>query len=295
MTAPAILVHGGAGRIGEDDHAEACAAGCLAAARAGHAVLKRGGSALDAVVAAAVVLENDPHFNAGTGSALNLDGNVEMDAMVMSGTGLKVGGVAAIQAFKNPVLVAREVLEASPHILLAAGGAARFAREQGIASCPPAELVTERALHRWHKEQEAGWPRRPGTIGAVAIDTEGHVAAATSTGGISGKLAGRVGDTPLPGCGTYADDEAGAASATGHGESIARIVMTKLACDRMAAGDDAQQAAVAAVAALTRIDGEGGIIVVDRDGRLGFAFNSQRMSRASIDGEGREQSGFEAP
>lgn len=288
---PAILVHGGAGRIAEDDVARACAEGCLAGARAGYEVLAGGGSAMDAVVAAAVVLEDDPHFNAGVGSALNLDGVVEHDAMVMDGA-LRAGGVCVLEGFKNPILIARKVL-ASPHVLLAGAGAARFARAQGFEPVPPAELVTERALARWHREKDAGWPRRPGTIGVVAIDADGHVAAATSTGGISGKLPGRVGDTPLPGAGTYADDLAGAASATGYGEGIMRVVMAKVACDRMAAGDDAQQAAEAAVVALTRVDGEGGIIVVDRAGRLGFAFNSERMSRAFVDGDGNEASGFE--
>ncbi len=290
---PSIIVHGGAGRIWQDDRARACAEGCLDAARAGYAILREGGSAIDAAQAAAVVLEDNPNFNAGTGSALTIDGDLEMDAMIMDGHKLKVGGVAAIKAFKNPILISRCILDESPHILLAAEGAARFAREHGFEHCPPAELVTERALYRWRKEKEAGWPRRPSTIGAVAIDAAGHVAAATSTGGISGKYPGRVGDTPLPGCGTYADDSTGAASATGYGEPIARVVMAKHACDRIAAGDDAQRAAEAAVEALGAIDGEGGIIVIDKNGGLGLAYNSQRMSRACIDGDGRESAGFE--
>ncbi len=290
---PAILVHGGAGRIWVDDHARACADGCLQAARSGYRALLEGGSALDAVEAAAVALEDDPNFNAGRGSALTIDGDIELDAMVMAGTGLKCGGVAALRGFKNPIRIARKVLEESPHILLASEGAARFAREHGFEPCPVAELVTERALKRWNKEREAGWPRRPGTIGAAAIDREGKLAVATSTGGISGKYPGRVGDTPLPGCGTYADDATGAASATGYGEPIARVVMAKHACDRIAAGDDAQRAAESSVEALKKIGGEGGIIVVDKHGGLGFAFNSERMSRAAIDGEGRELAGFE--
>lgn len=290
---PAILVHGGAGRIWVDDHAAACAKGCLEAARAGYSLLRDGKSALDAVEEAAVVLEDDPNFNAGTGSALTEDGDVELDAMLMDGAGLRCGGVAAVRSFKNPIRIARVVLEDSPHILLACEGAARFAREHGIEPCPPAELVTERALRRWHKERAAGWPRRPGTIGAVAVDCEGRLAVATSTGGISGKYPGRVGDTPMPGGGTYADNATGAASATGYGEPIARVVMAKHACDRIAAGDDARRAAESAVEALGSIGGEGGIIVVDKTGRLGFAFNSERMSRASVDGDGEETFGFE--
>ena len=290
---PAILVHGGAGRIAEDDVARACADGCLVAARAGHAVLSAGGSALEAVQAAALVLEDDPHFNAGTGAALNLEGEVEHDAMLMDGAGLRAGGVCVLKGYPHPILVARAVLDDGLHVLLAGEGAARFARDHGLTPVPPAQLVTQRALERWHRERDAGWPRRPGTIGAVAVDAAGHVAAATSTGGISGKLPGRVGDTPLPGAGTYADDAAGAASATGFGEGIMRVVMAKVACDRMAEGDDAQRAAEAAVAALGRVHGEGGIIAVDRAGRLGFAFNSERMSRAWVDGAGHAERGFE--
>ncbi len=291
---PAILVHGGAGRIWKDDHAIACAKGCLKAARLGYELLEEGRTALDAVEAAAVVLEDDPNFNAGKGSALTIDGDIELDAMLMAGTGLRCGGVAALRSFRNPIRVARRVMEESPHVLLSGEGAARFAREQGLEPCPAAELVTERALKRWHKEREAGWPRRPGTIGAVAIDRDGQLAVATSTGGISGKYPGRIGDTPLVGCGTYADASTGAASATGYGEPIARVVMAKHACDRIAMGDSAQLAAESAVAALAAIGGEGGIIVVDREGQLGLAFNSERMSRAAVDADGQESSGFEA-
>lgn len=293
MAKPAILVHGGAGRIHEDDRAEAAAEGCLLAARAGHAILAAGGSALDAVEAAAIVLEDDPLFNAGIGSSLNVDGIVEHDAMIMEGAGLRAGGICALPGFQNPIRIARRVMERSPHVLLAADGAALFARAEGIEPVPPSTLVTERALERWRREKKAGWPRRPGTIGAVAIDTGGHVAAATSTGGISGKLAGRVGDTPLPGCGTYADDLGGAASATGYGEEIMRVVMAKHAVDRMAEGMAADEAAASAVEALERVSGEGGIVVVDRSGRVGFAFNTERMSRAFVDGDGREEKGFE--
>ncbi|RMG20157.1 MAG: isoaspartyl peptidase/L-asparaginase [Deltaproteobacteria bacterium] len=282
MTRPIILVHGGAGRIYEDDRAKAAADGCMRAAESGWAILERGGSAVDAVVAAAMALEDDPHFNAGTGGALTTDGTLEMDALLMEGSRLGAGGVCALRGFQNPITVARAVLEKSEHVLLAAEGAARFARACGFEPVPEALLVTERALTRWRKEKEAGWPRRPGTIGAVAVDRTGHVAAATSTGGISGKLPGRVGDTPLIGCGTYADDRTGAASATGHGESIAKIVMAKHACDRLAAGDDAQAAAESAVAALERVEGEGGIILVSATGGIGIATNTERMPRAYI-------------
>ncbi len=288
-----ILVHGGAGAIAPDDEPPACRSGCLAAARAGYAVLKRGGSALDAVEAAVVALEDDPTFNSGTGSCLNVEGDVEMDASIMSGQTLSAGAVAAIQAVKNPIRVARLVAERSPHVLFAGEGARRFAREQAIPSCAPAELVTDRSLTRWRNEKELGWPRKPGTVGAVAIDVRGHVAAGTSTGGISGKLVGRIGDSPLIGSGTYADDHLGAASCTGAGEAIIKIVMAKHACDRMGQGDDAMAAAKSAIAQLDRVQGEGGIIVLDPKGRLGWAFNAARMSRAGIGADGLEFDGFE--
>ncbi|HWV39875.1 MAG TPA: isoaspartyl peptidase/L-asparaginase [Vulgatibacter sp.] len=290
---PAIIVHGGAGAIASDDRAAACADGCLAAARIGHAILSRGGSALDAVEAACAALEDDPLFNAGTGSCLNADGEVELDASIMEGSTLRAGGVALVRTVKNPIRLARLVMERSPHVLLAGEGVERFAREQGLAPHPPALLVTDRALERWREERAKGIAPRLGTVGAVAIDGAGRVAAATSTGGTSGKLAGRIGDSPLPGSGLYADDEAGAVSATGQGEAIIRVVLSKLVCDRMAAGDPAEVAAAAGVRQLARVGGEGGVIAVDRRGRLGFAMNTPRMSRASIDADGSEAKGFE--
>ncbi|WP_373048353.1 isoaspartyl peptidase/L-asparaginase family protein [Vulgatibacter sp.] len=289
----AILVHGGAGAIFPDDRAHACARGCLEAARAGHRILAAGGSALDAAVAACVVLEDDPAFNAGTGSVLNADGEVEMDACLMDGSNLRAGAVAAIRGVRNPIEVARLVLERSPHVLLAGSGAERFARAQGVAPWPASLLVTERALTRWQKERDEGWTNKPGTVGAVAVDAQGHVAAATSTGGISSKHPGRVGDSPLPGAGTYADDETGAVSATGQGEAIIRVVLAKFACDQLAAGDHPQAAAEAAVRRLGRVQGEGGLVVVDRQGRIGLAANTARMSRGWVDAEGNEGCAFE--
>lgn len=292
---PAILVHGGAGRILDTDRARDCGEGCLIAARVGHALLAGGSSALDAVEAAVVTLENDPQFNAGTGAALTSEGRLELDAMLMNGEGLEVGGVVGLSAHRNPISVARAILDHSPHALFCAEGATRFAREHGFLALPEAEMITEGVLQRWHQEREAGWPRRPGTVGAVAIDQAGHLAAATSTGGISGKLPGRVGDTPLPGCGTYADDRSGAASATGAGEPILRVLMAQKAIDAIGGFEEADAVTLAAqhaVEELARIGGEGGVILIDRLGRLGFAYNTPRMSRAWVDAQG-EGSGFE--
>ncbi len=288
----ALLVHGGAGALAPDDRAEDCVKGCLAAARAGHAVLRQGGSAVDAVEAAVVVLEDDPLFNAGYGACLNADGEVELDASVMSGESLGAGGVAVVKGIKNPIRLARAVMERTPHLLLAAEGAHRFAEESGIARCAPSSLITERARERHARELQKQWHPKGGTVGAVALDARGHVAAATSTGGTSGKRPGRVGDSPVIGAGTYADDAAGAASATGHGESILRATLTRFTVDALRAGAAPQAAAEAAMTELHRVKGSGGLILVDRTGRLAFAFNTARMARAWISADGVEGGGF---
>ena len=298
MDVTSILVHGGAGPRAVDDDADGCMRGCAAAAEAGYAVLQGGGSALDAVQRAVIALEDDPQFNAGVGSALDAEGNVELDAMLMDGATLGAGGVGALRGYRNAIEVARAVLDHTPHVLLVADGAARFARARGIASCDPESLVTERARRRWRRRavQQGAVPPggsiEHGTVGAVARDRHGHVAAATSTGGLGGKLPGRVGDTPQVGAGTYADDGSGAASATGHGESILRVVLSKYACDRIAAGDSPDDAARAAMRELERVRGEGGIILVSPAGELGAAFNAQRMARAWIDARGARGGGF---
>lgn len=308
--ATAIIVHGGAGGSYPDDDPEAARNGCLAAARVGRAVLERGGSALEAVVAAVSALEDNPQFNAGTGACLNAEGEVELDASLMEGTGLDAGAVALVRGVKNPVQLARCVMERTPHLLLAGEGAGRLARECGLPLLSPAEMITPRALARWRAlfPREAAGPgpgsdaarsdaagtRSGGTVGAAALDARGHFAAATSTGGMNGKLPGRIGDTPLIGAGTYADDQGGAASATGHGEAIIRVVLTRAAVDCLRAGASAPEAAVRSLRSLERVRGEGGIITVDRLGRVGAAFNTARMSRAWIDAAGIEGAGFTA-
>lgn len=283
--ATAILVHGGAGPVGDDD-GRAFTEGCLAAARAGYAVLQRGGSALDAVVAAAVVLEDDPLFNAGTGAVLNADGEVELDAAVMEGERLLAGAVAAVRTVKNPVLLAREVMARTEHVLLAGPGADAFAREAGFPEVAQETLITQRARARWQKAlNERGAPAGGGTIGAVALDARGHVAAGTSTGGTVLKRVGRVGDSPLIGSGTYADDRGGAVSCTGHGEAMIRVVLAKHGREAMAAAEEALRT-------LDRVGGKGGLILVDPSGGLGFAFNTERMSRAWVHSDRGEGGGF---
>jgi beta-aspartyl-peptidase (threonine type) len=290
---PAIIVHGGAGAIA-DERRDGCVAGCEAAAAAGWAQLAAGGTALDAVEAAVRALEDDPQFNAGYGAVLTRAGTVEVDACVMTGA-LAVGAVGAVPWLRHPVTLARRVLEDGEHALLVGDGALAFAREHGIAPESPASLVSARARERFERrEGEAERRMRTGdTVGACAVDAAGHVAAATSTGGIPWKRPGRVGDTPLVGAGTYADDRAGAASATGHGESILRALVTRVALERLRAGDAPAAAARVAVAELvTRTGGDGGVIVVSVDGRVGAYTSTARMPWAAIVG-GARSSGAE--
>ena len=285
-----ILVHGGAGDLHPGDDPVPAVEGCRRAARAGHAVLVAGGSALDAVIAAVTMLEDDPTFNAGLGSVLTVDGDVEMDASVMTGD-LRAGAVALVRDLKNPIQLARMVMQLTPHVLLAGPGAQAFAAEQGVPLLPAGSLVTERQRSRWQQKLTS---RGHGTVGAVACDDRGHVAAATSTGGMMMKRSGRIGDSPLIGCGTYADDLAGACSCTGVGEAIIKVTLARFAVDRLRAGSSPQSVAVEALAQLQRAQGDGGLIVVDRHGQLGFAFNSQKMSRAWVDATGAEGAGFGA-
>ena len=272
----AIIVHGGAGTISADRH-ERCRAGVRAGAEAGHAVLEAGGSALDAVVAAVRVLEDDPEFNAGTGSALTRDGTVETDASVMEGHTHRVGAVAAVPDLGNAVALARAVLEAGEHVILAGPAAWRFARDVGIAPAPPGSLVTERARKRLEERLAT---RSGGTVGAVARDRHGHFAAATSTGGIVGKRSGRVGDSPIPGAGTWADARC-AISATGDGEAIVRVALSRAIAARIAAGlDAAVRESLRELATIT--GGSAGVIGIDARGVVGVQL-SATMSIAGFD------------
>jgi L-asparaginase / beta-aspartyl-peptidase len=286
---PAIIVHGGAGTNPTHDPAPYLS-GTRAAAEAGLRVLLQGGSALDAAQAAAMVLEDDPSFNAGTGACLTSAGDVELDASCMDGTTLRAGAVACVKTVKNPVLVARRVCDDTPHVLIAGPGADAYAREAGIPAFDNAKLVVPRQRARWEelharalREGADSVRRGMGTIGAVAVDAQGRLAACTSTGGTPYKRPGRVGDTPIIGAGTYANDHEGAASSTGLGEAILKVSMARAACLHVREGQSPREAAALAVGLLSeRAQGEGGIIVGGPDGRLGWAFNTPRMARAFL-------------
>jgi beta-aspartyl-peptidase (threonine type) len=275
---PAIIVHGGAGPI-KDDSLAARRDGCKDAALAGWKILERGGSSLDAVEAAVVALEDNPLFNAGTGSTLNSLGQVEMDAAIMEGASLRAGAVACLSGIKNPVKLARRVMEDGRHVMIAGEGALNFARQIGFTEISPESLIVEREKTRWESKH--------GTVGCVAFDANGKLAVATSTGGLFNKLPGRVGDSPLIGCGTYADDY-GAASCTGHGEAIMRVLLAKSAVDLLKNGVDSQSAAKQAVELLAnKTASTGGLIVIDRRGKIGYARNTTHMPVCSMTGSGQ--------
>lgn len=266
---PALIVHGGAGADPADG--EELRGGVREAALAGWRVLTRDGSALDAVEAAVRVLEDHPRFNAGHGSVLTSAGTVEMDASIMEGDRLGCGAVAAVNRVANPITLARRVLQDGRHVLLVAEGAHAFARVTGLPECDPVSLVTERQRARLSAEGR-------GTVGAVALDRHGTVAAATSTGGMVGKRPGRVGDSALIGCGTYADSTLGGVSCTGSGEAIIRVVLARRALDFLKEADDPDYAAKVAVDLLAEEGhGEGGLILVDWRGRVGYAHSTPLM------------------
>jgi beta-aspartyl-peptidase (threonine type) len=284
MSNLALAVHGGAWEI-PDEELDACREGCRRALERGWAILSAGGSALDACEQAIIELEDDPIFDAGIGSHLNRDGRVELDAILMDGATLKSGAVAAVERLRNPIQVARLVLERSEHMLIVGPGAEQFAVSQGLSLSNPAELVVARETQRWYRTcATAQVSRRSdsssgGTVGAVAVDRAGNLAAGTSTGGTCCKHPGRVGDSPLVGCGCYADNRAGAVSCTGQGEAIMKVVLAKAAMDLLTAGLDPQAAARRVIAQLSeRTEGQGGLIAVDPAGRIGAFFSTPRMA-----------------
>jgi L-asparaginase / beta-aspartyl-peptidase len=279
-----LIVHGGAWDIPEAAVSD-CRAGIRRALEAGCSVLVGGGSALDAVEASIVVLEDDPTFDAGTGSHLNRDGHVQLDAILMDGVTLKSGAVAAVERCKNPIRLARKILESSEHMMLVGQGAELFAEENGVPLCSPQDLIVDRERMAWRKcrggnhEAEFHFGHKHGTVGAVARDSEGSIAAGTSTGGTCSKFPGRVGDSPLIGCGCYADVESGGVSSTGYGEAIMKIVMAKTAADLLRSGKSPDATAKECIRLLAdRAKGAGGLILVDSSGHPGAAFSTSRMA-----------------
>jgi len=296
-TAPILLVHGGAGNISRDElssEREAEFRAALAAAlEAGYAVLEQGGTAVDAVTAAIVPMEDDELFNAGRGAVFTHEARNEMDASIMDGSTRSAGAVAAVRLIKNPILLAREVMDNSPHVMLVGAGAEEFAIERRLELRPPSYFRSERRwrqlLERLDVEASAPRPGQFGTVGAVALDRHGHLAAGTSTGGLTDKRTGRVGDSPIIGAGTYADDASCAVSATGQGEYFIRAVVAYDICARIRylGESPAESARVVLMKELVAMGGDGGVIVLDSLGRHGFIFNTGGMYRGVIESRGR--------
>lgn len=297
----AIAIHGGAGTISRTDmtaEREAAIRDALEkAVRAGYRVLERGGPSIDAVTAAITLLEDAPEFNAGRGAVLTSEGRVEMDASIMTGHDLNAGAVAGVGGVRHPILAARAVLEHSPHVMLAGAGAERFARGRSLEFMPEDWFITDFRRQQLERIQaresaalneEPAGPRWFSTVGTVALDRDGNLAAGTSTGGMSNKQFGRVGDSPIIGAGTYADNRSCAVSATGHGEYFIRHAVAYSICARMLHGDQSLSESADAVIndVLVEAGGSGGVIALDADGNVSMPFNTSGMYRAAIDTEG---------
>ncbi len=304
-TDPVLVVHGGAWAI-PDDMVEGHLRGVVNALVAGWRVLERGGAALDAIEEAVVVMEDDEMFDAGRGSFLNRDGKVQLDALIMDGATLRAGGVGCVERLRNPVRTARKILSESPHVYFVAEGAERFAAEHGVELCKNEELVIVREVERLREYQrETAHGSAPDgndlfapeishdTVGAVALDNAGNIAAATSTGGTLNKAPGRLGDSSLIGCGCYADNLSAAVSTTGWGEPIMKLVLAKWTADRVSAGNLPEWAAQEAMNYLKqRLNGHGGIIALNAQGQFGIAHNTPRMAWA-IKTMKKEEAGVE--
>jgi beta-aspartyl-peptidase (threonine type) len=301
---PVLVIHGGAWAM-PDDMVEAHLNGVNNALAAGWRVLSRGGAALDAVEEAVVIMEDDETFDAGRGSFLNRDGRVQLDALIMDGSTLRAGGVGCVERLRNPVRAARKILSESPHVYFVGEGAEKFATEHGVALCRNEDLIIPREVERLRKyqaeiAQRASEPSGSiahgndlfaaaahdatishDTVGAVALDANGNIAAATSTGGTLNKAPGRLGDSSLIGCGCYADNLSAAVSTTGWGEPIMKLVLAKWTADRISAGNMPEWSAQEAMNYLQqRVEGHGGIIVLDPSGHFGIAHNTPRMAWA---------------
>ncbi|MFZ0276785.1 MAG: isoaspartyl peptidase/L-asparaginase [Candidatus Sulfotelmatobacter sp.] len=293
-TDPVLVVHGGAWAM-PDDMVEAHLRGVQNALAAGWRVLERGGAALNAAEESVVIMEDDETFDAGRGSFLNRDGKVQLDALIMDGATLRAGGVGCVQRVRNPVRAARKILSESPHVYFVGEGAEQFAAEHGVELCRNEELVIPREVERLREYQREATERGSkeagndlfapeishDTVGAVALDRAGNIAAATSTGGTLNKAPGRLGDSSLIGCGCYADNLSAAVSTTGWGEPIMKLVLAKWTADRVAAGNLPEWAAQEAMNYLKqRLNGHGGIIVLNVQGQIGIAHNTPRMAWA---------------
>jgi beta-aspartyl-peptidase (threonine type) len=292
-----LMVHGGCGAMRpgglNPDQEEAARLGLNAALDAGERILAGGGSALDAVEAAARVLEDDPVFNAGRGSVLNYEGGIDLDAAIMDGATRDAGAVAGVKTIRCPIALARAVMERTNHVLLSFEGAEEFARQQGFETVDPAWFETEERRAQLDKVLAAGGhfdaDVKYGTIGAVAVDEAGHVAAATSTGGLTAKRWGRIGDSPLIGAGTYADDRSAAVSATGSGEYFMRAVAAHQLADRiLLAGASLQQALDDTLADIQAMGGTGGLIAVAPSGEAAWGFTTSGMYRGRAGPDGRQ-------
>ncbi|HEX8525513.1 isoaspartyl peptidase/L-asparaginase family protein [Allosphingosinicella sp.] len=292
-----LLIHGGAGVLDREsltpEKDRAIRAALDHALATGAAILEGGGDALDAVEAAARELEDDPHFNAGRGSVFTYQGTNEMDSAIMDGRSRAAGAVTGATGTRNPVSLARAVMEKSPHVMLSREGADEFSRQQGLDQAPPEWFATAERRRQLDelRSTPGGWfdkDMKYGTVGAVALDVHGHVAAATSTGGITGKRWGRIGDSPIIGAGTWADDRACAVSATGTGEHFIRAAVAhEIAARIRLCGESAGEAAKAAIDDMGALGGSGGVIVVGADGETALEFNSAGMYRGSASAAGR--------
>jgi beta-aspartyl-peptidase (threonine type) len=289
-----LAIHGGAGVILREnlsaEQEAAYVAGLNEAMAAGAAVLRDGGSAVDAVQAAVLPMENSPLFNAGYGAVFAANGTHELDASIMDGRDRNAGSVAGVMHVKNPILAARAVMDRSEHVMFAGPGADAFAEAQGLEMVENSHFDTERrrkSLEHVLKERTRTAAERHGTVGAVAIDSHGNLAAATTTGGMTAKTPGRVGDAPLVGAATYAENGVCAVSATGHGEYFIRVGVAKTICDRVKlAGDSVGEAAQVALDEVAALGGDGGVIVMDGEGNVDFVFNSAGMYRGEISAKG---------
>jgi len=283
----AIAIHGGAGTIDKNEFAEVRQEyldALSAALEVGRNVLDEGGTSLDAVQQVIVTLENDPHFNAGKGAVFNAVGGHELDASIMDGDSLAAGAVAAVSTVKNPIVLARRVMERTRHVLLIGAGAERFADEMQVDRVANASFDTERRRKAWERKQAA---EARGTVGCVALDRDGNLAAGTSTGGLTGKRFGRVGDSPVIGAGTYADNESCAVSCTGIGEEFMRHAVAYQVSAQMKLGGLELEAAARRVIDEVLRPGDGGLIGVDHRGNIALAFNTPGMFRGAADSSGR--------